>query len=213
MRFILSILFLPLIFFYGSGFLSVVEQISFSNSIHLYFVISLGLSSLLFFFLIGRMSFIAIFEHELTHNIFAVLTFNKPAGFHVSRGEGGLFQYEGRGNFLITLSPYFFLTFSFFLLPLFLVIDQVYFKHFIIALGILTGYHTSTTIKETHLQQPDLRDNGFIFSFIVIILGNLLNYGVIFSFVSGGWNGIGRFLAGGVTDLYRLIINLPGLVG
>jgi hypothetical protein len=211
-RIILSILFLPLIYFYGGNFWDMVKTLSFNNPVHLSFIISFTLSTILFFLFLKDGAYISIFEHELTHNLWAILTLNKPTGFHIEEYKGGLFEYKGRGNFLITLSPYFFLTLSFLVLPLFLFIQPSYFKYFIIILGIFTGFHTSTTLKEIGLKQPDLQAYGLLFSFIVIILGNILCYGIILAFITGSWIEVKEFLIGGVKELYNFIIYIPNLL-
>ena len=205
---ILSLLLIPFIYFYGSVFLVLLQQISLNDSFQLIFWISFGISAVIFFIFLSSSSFFAIFEHELTHNIWAVLTFNKPVGFHVRKGEGGLFEYHGKGNFLITLSPYFFLTFSFIALPFYLIIKEEFYLYFFIVLGIFTGYHTSSTIKETKLQQPDLKVNGYFVSIVVIILGNILNYGLIIAFTIGGWGKMWEFLRSGMLEFGEFVMNV-----
>ena len=41
----------------------------------------------------------------------AILTFHKPKGMSIEQDKGGSFTYEGKGNWLITIAPYFFPTF------------------------------------------------------------------------------------------------------
>ncbi len=209
LRSILGILCLPLIFLFGVSFWDLLKLLSFENPLHVSFIVSFIGSTLLFALFLSRGSFLAIFEHELTHNLWAILTFNKPTGFHIEKGYGGEFNYEGKGNFLMALSPYFSLTFSFLILPLYLVIQQEYYKYFIIILGILTGFHTSTTLKETGFRQTDLKEYGYLFSFIIIILGNILSYGIILAFVTGSWGGIREFIISGFKELYSFLISLP----
>ena len=57
-------------------------------------------------------SFLSILEHELTHMVFAILTFHSPHDINVQRGVGGNFIYTGHGNWLIYIAPYFFPTSS-----------------------------------------------------------------------------------------------------
>ncbi len=208
LRIVLIILFVPLIFFYGYTFYELILGISFKDPNQLYFWISLGGSTVLSYFLIASMAFFPIFEHELTHNIIALLTFNKPVGFHVQVNQGGMAQYRGRGNFLITLSPYFVQTFTFLVLPLYLILRPDIYLYFFVAWGVITGYHTSSTIKETHLNQSDLRKNGLLFSFITIILGNIITYGLIIAFTIGRWKAMGQFMKDGALNFYNAILDL-----
>ncbi len=41
-------------------------------------------------------SYISIFKHELTHNLFAILTFNKPTGITVKGDLGGFLIIEAK---------------------------------------------------------------------------------------------------------------------
>ncbi len=50
------------------------------------------------------------FEHELTHAIFAWCTGHRITAIHASADSGGEVRFVGRGNWLITLAPYFFPT-------------------------------------------------------------------------------------------------------
>ena len=214
LRILISIVIIPLCFFYGAEFLGLIKLLSLSNSVHLAFIAAFAGSTLFFFILIGRGSFLLIFEHELTHNLWAILTFRKPTGFQVFKNKGGKVDMEKRSNYMVTLSPYFFLTFSFLFMPIFLFIEPSYYILFIIILGMLTGFHTSTTIKETSLQQPDLHVYSVIFSLIFILLGNIISYGIILAFVTGGWDGIKDYIVSGMMDLVSFSKNIvANLVG
>ena len=57
-----------------------------------------------------KLEFFSTFEHELTHNIWAMLFFRKPMGFHVNKDGSGLFEFIPGGKFsdiFISLAPYF----------------------------------------------------------------------------------------------------------
>ena len=54
-----------------------------------------------------------IFAHESTHMLAAVLTGHKPVGMKIEQDKGGSFSYLGKGNWLITMAPYFLPTFPF----------------------------------------------------------------------------------------------------
>ena len=56
--------------------------------------------------------FVITLEHEITHAMFTYLTLHKVVGFRASLGEGSEVRYIGRGNWLITVAPYFFPTAS-----------------------------------------------------------------------------------------------------
>ena len=69
-----------------------------------------------FMFFIGR-SFMdsasrvsmEVLAHELTHAFFAILTFHKVKGISINPDDtGGAMSFEGEGNWLIIIGPYFF---------------------------------------------------------------------------------------------------------
>ena len=57
-------------------------------------------------------------EHELTHALFALLTFHRVKSIKTTWNRGGSMSFEGGGNWLITIAPYFFPTLSVFVLLL-----------------------------------------------------------------------------------------------
>ena len=53
------------------------------------------------------MQWFSTLEHELTHAIFAILSLNRVTGLNATGREGGVTHYQGYGNWVITLAPYF----------------------------------------------------------------------------------------------------------
>ncbi len=149
-------------------------------------------------FLIRRKdSVAATLEHEITHALFAVLTFHRVVNIEASWGNGGgSMAFKGKGNWLITIAPYFFPT-----LALAIVLTGVVVSAFsgqqvswlALALGIAVGYHFLAVIFEIHKEQTDLQKVGWLFSFLFIPGANLLSYGLIFVFVDRGTDGIVYF--------------------
>lgn len=209
---ILSIVFIPLIYFYGVNFIQLFSELDVTNSLHFNFLVGIAVAAIFFRIILRRISFLTTFEHELTHNIWAVLTFNKPIGFHVEKDNGGYFQYSGSGNFLITLSPYFFQTFNMFLFLIIVFIQVKYYPLFLVLIGVAAGYHFISDISEASPRQPDLRVYGLFFSYVVILLGNVIMYGLVFSFIIGHWQGMYEFLIGGVRDMYLFIVQILSMI-
>ena len=93
-------------------------------------------------------------EHELTHALFAALSWNRVVGINAKRG-GGEVSYFGEGNWLVSLAPYFF--------PLFCVPPLLAMQfstpgampYLQALLGFCLGLHLHSTWNETHWQQPD----------------------------------------------------------
>lgn len=198
------ILLVPFIIVYALGFYEILGRFSFLHSPQFYYWTAALGSLLLSLLFIPSGFFAATFKHELTHNAFAILTFKKPMGFNVSADGSGHFQYIGKSNVLIALSPYFFpIITSLLLLFSFFGVKEVYYYH--IALGLATGFDASVSLKDIHPYQTDFKPYGYITSLIIIILGFLLIYGTVIAFVQGGKNNVFEYWIGGIENLYHYI--------
>jgi hypothetical protein len=125
LKVLLGILFLPLIYFYAGNFWDLLKLLPFDNPKDLYFIISLIGVTLFFSLFLSEGSFITIFEHEFTHNLWAILTFNKPEGLRVKKGEGAQFLAMAKGNFLLPYLPIFSLPCFFCFFPHFFSFSQL----------------------------------------------------------------------------------------
>jgi hypothetical protein len=160
--------------------------------------------------ILRRRYFFSTFEHELTHLIVGLIFFKKPVGFHATEGEGGSTVLYG-GNFIITLAPYFLPTLVFFILPVYLILDPQFHKYYFILFGILTAYHFLSTWQEFSYRQPDIIKSGKIFSTVFLIFANIFCYGIIITFVLGGFELSGDYILNGllkIKDLYLLIMSV-----
>lgn len=170
-----------------------------TSYIMLWFVIPFIATSVLFFslpFLGG--SFLSIMEHELTHMLFAILTGHKPVDLEVNQNKGGYLSFQGEGNWLIALAPYFFPTFavvvmlaSFVYMGMDKPLPDIYWAVF----GTMCGYHLASTILEIHPKQTDFKVAGYIFTMAFLPGINLVVYGLLLSYACAGWTGIPRFMS------------------
>ena len=175
-RMLLLLLIILLAFFFGKNILA-----SFKTPQSLMFYLKhpffLGITIYFFIYIIlirGKITIWDTLEHELTHALFAILTFNKIDSIAVNK-SGGEVRYSGQGrNFLITLSPYFFPTFLILILPLKLLIAIEYKFIMDIIIGFLFLYYVLSTVKEAHFKQPDLHIFGLFYSYSFIIAANIL---------------------------------------
>ena len=118
----------------------------------------------------------ATLEHEFTHIFFAFITFHKITGLKATLSEGGHMNYSGvgGGNWLITISPYFFPLFSAIVLGL-MYLSKYQFSVFLLGLlGFSMVYHIHSTYKETHYKQSDLKEVGFLYAWLCLPSANLL---------------------------------------
>jgi len=127
------------------------------------------------------------FEHELTHTIFALLTFHAITDFRVTKSSGGHMVAErGEGNWLIAIAPYFFPTFSILILIVIYLSKSSYHPLLIALLGYSIAYHLHSTIIETSLNQPDIKNGtGVAFAILFLPAANFLAYIAVLSSIPG----------------------------
>lgn len=130
-----------------------------------------------------------IIAHELTHSFFALLTFHKVKHIRLDpEGTGGEMGFEGQGNWLITIAPYFFPLFGLVymivitFLPANLIFNGI--------LGYFLGYHTDTVASQIHEKQTDLPKVGYPFCLAFLPGANLWVIGSFLAFNSRSWHGI-----------------------
>lgn len=145
--------------------------------------------------------FLITLEHESTHALFALLTWHRIVGFKASIGRGGEVRYVGKGNWLITVAPYFFPTVAllFFLLAYFLPFPGLPWQSFL--LGVALGYHVVSTLRETRKDQSDIQSLGMTFCWLFLPAANLFVIGLLISFAHGGTEGLQLWL----QDIYSPI--------
>lgn len=133
---------------------------------------------------IGR--WLVTMEHEVTHAIFAFLTGHKIVSIRATMGSGGEVRYAGRGNWLITSAPYFFPTAAIVLslIAYLLPFSGLPWPSFL--LGVALGYHFVSTYRETHGEQPDLKELGKTFSWMFLPTANLATIAFLIAFAYDG---------------------------
>jgi hypothetical protein len=125
-------------------------------------------------------------EHELTHALFAWLTAHRVIRLRATLGRGGEVRFLGRGNWLITIAPYFFPTAALCLLLLayLMPISALPWRGFF--LGIALGFHIVSTYRETHKDQTDLQQLGYRFCWMFLPTANLAVLGLLLAWAHGG---------------------------
>lgn len=137
--------------------------------------------------------------HELTHTFFALLTFHKVKSIRVNPDDsGGGMSFEGEGNWLITIAPYFFPLFAFFGMIGISIYTHFAPSNYIISgiLGFFVGYHLDTVGSQIHEKQTDLPKVSYKFCVMFLPSANLAAVGSIMAFNSKGWDGIGMYFHG-----------------
>ena len=129
------------------------------------------------FFGLRRPVLVYVFGHELTHALWVLLMGGKVSRFKVGRDGGHIVA--SRSNFFIALAPYFFPIYSILAIAIYGLLGlfynvQPFGKLLYAVIGITWAFHFTFTLWMIPKNQTDLRDNGTVFSLVVIYLMNLL---------------------------------------
>ncbi|MBF0240753.1 MAG: M50 family metallopeptidase [SAR324 cluster bacterium] len=150
------------------------------------------------------------FEHELTHILFALLTFHKIGDLRVTR-NGGSVQIDGQ-NWLILMAPYFFPTLSVSLMGVFFWIRREYVPWLSAVFGVSLGYHILSNWREVHPGQSDLQKSGWLFAWLFLPSSWLFSYCALAVFAVGGPDLLLEYLRGvyGKTLSMLQTLNVSG---
>ena len=102
--------------------------------------------------------------------------------------------FKGKGNWLIYLAPYFFPTLTVPIVIYLLVVHGATPEWVDALLGATMAYHITSTWRETHREQTDLKKVGFIFAFLFLPAANLAFLGAVLAFAHGGLGSSYQFL-------------------
>lgn len=136
-------------------------------------------------------------EHELTHVLFAIMTFHVVHGVRVNGDGSGVMHFSGKGNWLIALSPY-----CFPLMAVCMAAGGAFYSSFsgmtpdwvYIGIGCAVGYNVHALIQQVHPRQTDFKVASYWFTACFLPGANLLMYGMICAFVERGSSGVAFFL-------------------
>ena len=114
--------------------------------------------------------------HELTHVIWTWAFGGRVKRFRASSQGGHVIV--TKVNFLITLAPYFFPLYAALLVLVFVVGDWLwhwtaYAVWFHLLLGGAYGFHVTLTWHALQTLQTDIVDQGYLFSGVIVLLGNI----------------------------------------
>ena len=140
-------------------------------------------------------SYFSTFEHELTHALFAWMTFHRVSGLTVTWNEGGECRYSGgTGNWLITIAPYFFPTLVFIPLIVSLFLEGQHQEVIQGSIGFFIAYHMTSTWRETHPAQTDLQKTGKLFAWMFLPTANVMIYAAVLIYCVSGIEGTTEYI-------------------
>jgi len=145
-----------------------------------YFFMGMGLYILTWFVLFPKREgkLLMILEHELTHAIFAILSFKKILGIFAHIHHGGLMSYVDKNqkhdNWLITISPYFFSILGMIVIALLHIATPSYYPILEGMLGYVVVHHLHTIVVMTSPKQRDIKKVGYLFASLFLPGANLM---------------------------------------
>jgi hypothetical protein len=143
----------------------------------------------------GAGSFLPTFFHELTHGLFAVLTFHRVGGLRASWSSGGRIAIHGGTNWLILIGPYFFPLAPALAAVLLLLGPPSWLKAGLCGFGAALAFHGFSLYAELHAKQTDLQEVGFPFAWLFLPGANLLVLGSLVTGTVGGPTATAHFLS------------------
>ena len=131
---------------------------------------------LVIFLLLPRPMWVYVFGHELTHAIWTWVCGGRVKSFKVTSDGGHVIV--SRTNFIIALAPYFFPLYAVLVVSIFAAGQLLWsWQHvlpwFHLFLGAAYAFHVTLTWHILQTRQSDITQQGYLFSAVVIFLGNV----------------------------------------
>jgi hypothetical protein len=128
------------------------------------------------FLLLPKPMWIYVFGHELTHALWTWLFGGQVKKMKVTAKGGHVII--SKTNFVIALAPYFFPLYVVLVVGVFALGDFIWNWHhyrifFHLLIGAAYAFHITLTFHVLRMQQSDITSQGYLFSGVVIFLGNI----------------------------------------
>jgi hypothetical protein len=129
------------------------------------------------YLLLPKPMWVYVFGHELTHVVWTWLLGGSVKKFKASSRGGHVVV--TKSNFLIALAPYFFPFYAVLVVLVFMLGHWLwnwrnYMVWFHLLLGAAYGFHVTLTWHILKHEQSDIADQGYVFSAVIIFLGNMI---------------------------------------
>lgn len=128
------------------------------------------------FLLLPKPMWLYVLGHELTHALWTWLFGGRVKKMKITSAGGHVVV--SKTNFLITLAPYFFPLYAVLVIAIFALGQLIWSWHgylvfFHLAVGAAYAFHVTLTCHILQTQQSDITSQGWLFSGVVIFLGNV----------------------------------------
>jgi len=174
-KLIIAILLLPVCLGAGSALWRVMRASGDADTIWVA-ALSGAACWLVIYLLLPKPMWIYVFGHELTHALWTWLLGGRVKKFKASAKGGHVIV--TKNNFLIALAPYFFPLYAILVVLLFLAGHWLWnWQHYVVWFHLLLGaayaFHLTLTWHILKNSQPDITQQGYLFSAVIIFLGNV----------------------------------------
>ena len=128
------------------------------------------------YLLLPKPMWIYVFGHELTHALWTWAFGGRVKRFKASSRGGHVVV--TKNNFIIALAPYFFQLYALLVVGLFCAGHWLWnWRHYMVWFHLLLGaayvFHVSLTWHVLKNRQSDITEQGYLFSAVIIFLGNI----------------------------------------
>ncbi|HAM73733.1 MAG TPA: hypothetical protein DCM86_19025 [Verrucomicrobiales bacterium] len=187
MKAILGVLLLPLCI----GGISALSRVlvASGSAIHFWVAFAAGAACWIsIYLLLPKPMWVYVFGHELTHVVWTWVFGGKVKRFRVSSRGGHVLI--TKSNSLIALAPYFFPIYAVMVVGVYTAGHLIwgwaaYAIWFHLLLGAAYAFHVTLTFKALETEQSDITGQGFFFSAVVIVLGNVAVLLLLLPLVTG----------------------------
>jgi hypothetical protein len=174
-KFIIAILLLPICGGAAMALLKVLHACGNADTTWIPFLAGAA-CWMVIFFLLPKPMWIYVFGHELTHALWTWLFGGQVKKMKVTSKGGHVVI--SKTNFAIALAPYFFPLYVVIIVILFAVGHLIwdwhhYLVYFHLCIGAAYAFHVTLTFHALQTRQTDITSQGYLFSFVIIFLGNV----------------------------------------
>jgi hypothetical protein len=177
LKFFIGLALLPLCWAFSCTLFSLLQSFPVETSGWTLWALPAGFAvSVLGFFIMPHPFRTYVLAHELTHAVWGLLMGAKVGRMKVGRAGGHVEL--SKSNFIIALAPYFFPFYTGLIIALwyglgFFFKMDAYEPWWLASVGLTWGFHVTFTVYMLSQRQPDVQENGRIFSYGIIYLANL----------------------------------------
>jgi hypothetical protein len=174
-KFIIAILLLPVCVGTAMALLKVIHASGSADTTWVPLIAGV-MCWLVIYLLLPRPMWIYVLGHELTHALWAWLFGGQLKKIKVSSSGGHVVV--SKNNFLIVLAPYFFPLYAIIVVAIFAIGHLIwgwrnYLVYFHLLIGAAYSFHVMLTAHALKTRQTDITSQGYLFSAVVIFLGNV----------------------------------------